>query len=436
MAYSILVDPGLASGNLLKNIATASQRTLATVEFLTNECIIPDVVDPDEVFDIKIVYRLLTIEKRDYNGMLEYFQFIFDGGFYKIYYEAVVPYIAFWAWYLLEWSLFARKGVTNPTYVVEKTHSRSNLGQKMAWNFHGTISQLLGEAVQPGDSVQVGWAISGRNIGYWDPSDFWPYNWNLQEQYHFDGPCAGGAELTKTIQVNLTPTPPYPLFDLDYCAVLQDFVKPDESFGIKVGIENANQYSGAYSIKCYCQGNEITLKIGTIGKYKSKRETFYVTANQLAGIPITQDTYLNFELRVSNIDGPTDWWPAQIAVVIIDPSTASLSGRVTDKMTGYQLAGVSVKMRELSTSTSASGLYSFEDLEPDTYEVEFTKTGYWPVTESKKVLLGPNTLNIAMTSTSEPKPDGEMPWSLIAIGGTAALGLAVVLATRKKEAKK
>ena len=439
MAYSILVNPGSDCGyEVLKNIATANQREIATVEFVTDECIIPDEVDVDEVFDIKIVYKLCTIEERNYNGILDHFPSSYDGGFYKTYYEMVVPYIVYWIWRFSQLDFWVLKGIVSPEYEIQRSHGRASLSppQKFTWNFHGTVSDLLGEKPAESGLVKVGWALSGKNYGWWENNDFWPYNW--QPPYNFFEPCQGGAELTKDIWVNLVPTPPYPLFNSDLGSVLKESVTPDESFGIKVSIVNQNHYSGAYSIDCYCLGHRTTLKEGTIGGNQIKTETFYVTVNQIAGQQITETRYLSFEIRVSNINGETDrWQPGDIAVIVTEPSEVSLSGKVTDKITGLALQGVYVSIAGRSTSTNSSGIYSFEDLEPGTYEVEFSKAGYWEETKSKRLLTGPNSLNLAMTSEDQPHPeDGEIPWALIGLGGLAAGGLALVLSNIKKKGTK
>jgi hypothetical protein len=431
---------GAASNDFLETMASAYDRELATVEFLTDECVIPQRVDIDEVFDIKIVYEL-TVQKRDYDGMLQHFPFVWDGGFY---YKPLGFCICFWVWYLLNWYLEVRQGVKSPKYVVAKTHSHSDAGQKLTWQFHGTISQLLGETVQPGASVTVGWRISGRNIGYCTPQDMWPYEWNLLEDYKFDGPCNESIGFTTTIQVNATPTPPNPVFKPDECSASKQSVYPNESFNIKATIENKNQYSGNYTIDCYCEGNKTTLATGTISGYQTVSKTVSVTAAQLADKEFTQSQYIDITLAVSNSQGETDRvGPAEvksfeIAVIVTgEEEVGNLSGKVTDKKTGDALSGVTVSTAGRRTTTNSLGKYSFSNLTVGSYTVKFSKTGYWEETKSVTIKVGENTLNVAMTPTSEAPPTapGEIPWTWLGIGAVAIMALALILPKKEKVTK-
>jgi hypothetical protein len=437
MTYPILADPGSnCDGQVLKNFATATQRTLATVEFVASECIIPDKIDIDEMLDIKIVYKLTTIEKRNYKGILAHFDSsYYDGGF-SIENITIPIYIRYWIWHFSQMDLGVRQGITNPQYVVTQSQHRASMspGQKFTWTFHGTITQLLGERPSQSGSVTVGWALTGWNYGWYDPSDFWPYNWNPPTNFFEE--CEGGCELTKTIQVNLIPTPPYPLFNLDLCSVSTESVAPNESFDIKVTIVNQNQYSGAYKIDCYCSGNKTNLVTGTIGGNATKIQTFSVMASQLANQEFTESQYIFPEIAVSNSGGETDRWPlAEIAVIVIPGSEiGTLSGRVTDKKTGLALSGVSVSTVSKMVMTNSSGNYALGELAVGPYNVKFSRAGYWAETKSKTIIAGENTLNLAMTPESEPPPDHEIPWELIALAGLGGV-VAVVFIVAKKRGK-
>jgi hypothetical protein len=436
MAYPFLANPGPSCNDqLLKAVASSAQRTMATAEFVTSECVIPDAVDLSEVFDIKIVYRLRTIEERDNLSILQHFDPMYDGAFGKVYYDMLIPYICYWVWRFSEMDLNVLKGISSPSYVIAVKHGRAYMspGQKWTWTFHGTISQLLGETPIEDGPVTVAWLLSAYNYGWHDPSDFLPYDYNPAE--NFFEPCDGGCELTKKIQVNLIPTPPYPLFEPDLCSISKQFVTPAESFNLKITIVNQNNKSGTYSLYCYCLGNKTTLATGSIGANQTKSETFSVTPNQLTGQPITQEQYLNFDVAISNIDGETDRLGFEIAVIITEPGTATLSGRVTDKTTGAGVVGVSVTVSGKSTATLTGGYYRLDELTPGKYNIEFVKTGYYDSTQSKTLYVGENTLDVKLTPTSEPPPS-ETPWGVIALGGAAAMGLTAVLVAKRKERKK
>lgn len=437
MAYRFLANASdQCNGELLQNIATIDQRTVATVEFVEDECQIPSMVDIDEVFTLKVVYRLASIERRNYEGILDHFSPVYDGGFYKIYYEMLVPYMAWWIWNFTHLELYSQQG---GVWNLKRTHFNPS-PQKHTWTFTGTITQLLGYTPTEDGYYDAKWRITGKAGGAHDPADYWPYNYVQQCGWN-NVPCDGICEYGVQIYVNMTPTSPHPLFNVDGCALPEESVLPDEQFGIKVSVKNANQYSGSYRLTCYCRtyAHEITLKTGTIGGGQTITQTFNVTANDLAGTPITETKYVEIEVRVFNEATRTDVWPAgQIAVVVTTPDTASLSGKVTDIMTAQELGGVAVEIDpgNLTQATDSQGIYRFENLEPGTYEVLFYKAGYWDVVESKNLLPGPNSLNIALTPTSEPPPVKPIPWGWIAAGGVAAAVVAVIASKKKKEGKR
>ncbi len=56
--------------------------------------------------------------------------------------------------------------------------------------------------------------------------------------------------------------------------------------------------------------------------------------------------------------------------------TASLTGTITDADTGSPVSDVSVTLGVLNTSTNPSGQYGFNNVEPGTYVLTFSKSGY------------------------------------------------------------
>lgn len=65
-------------------------------------------------------------------------------------------------------------------------------------------------------------------------------------------------------------------------------------------------------------------------------------------------------------------------VKIIVPGT--LTGKVTDSVTGAALVGVDVNLGGVHATTDASGNYSFGGIVPGTYPLSFTLSGYTTVT--------------------------------------------------------
>src|SRR5580704_8568528 len=66
-------------------------------------------------------------------------------------------------------------------------------------------------------------------------------------------------------------------------------------------------------------------------------------------------------------------------------TTGGITGRITETGTGAPVAGVTVTITSPSqaatTTSDASGTYSFLSLAPDTYTLSYSKDGYDPVTQ-------------------------------------------------------
>jgi hypothetical protein len=281
----------------------------------------------------------------------------------------------------------------------------------------------------------LAWSLYGLIYGWYEPSDWWPWNWIPSENFlDFSRVCW----IKHSIQVDvLPPAPdfPDPTFNVDLCSVSKTTVAPNEQFTIRVTIKNQNETGGSYSIGCYCEGNYLALATGTIGAKESHFVPINVTANQLAQRLITTSKYLAFTIAVSNDQGETDrWTPAAIAVIVsTPPEIANLTGLVTDKQTGAGIAGVSVTILGYSASTDSSGSYTLQGLEPGPYDITFSKFGYWDEIKSKTLASGQNILSITMTPTTEPQP-GKTPWGLIA-AGAAGIVTIVVVASKMRGAK-
>ena len=432
MAYSILADAtAQCNGALLRNIATDFQRTLATVEFVESQCIIPSSVDMDEVFDLKIVYRLATIEKRNYNGILDHFDpGVFDGGFYKTYYDMVVPYMAWWTWHFSQLQFWVQKGIGSPGWELTHNIGRAlmNPPQTFTWTFRGTISDLLGQTPLEEGPVEVAFALSGTNTGWHDPADYWPYDYVMQNNWF--GPCEGMVVLKKSVAVSFTPTQPYPLFVPDGCSVSKESVQPNETFTVKTTIVNQNQYSGQYSIDIICLGHTTNLAAGTIAGNQTLIKSKNFTMNQLAGQEITDDRMIDIVATVSNIEGEKDRLPPWQIAVFVTPGqdVGNIAGIVKDITTNLPLSGVSVSTVGRTVITNSSGYYTFNALVVGRYSVEFAKTGYWPTTKEVNVTADlTTTLNVSLTPTTEPPPaEGEIPWKWVGIGVLGVAGVALI----------
>lgn len=59
-----------------------------------------------------------------------------------------------------------------------------------------------------------------------------------------------------------------------------------------------------------------------------------------------------------------------------EPGLANLYGKVTDAETGNPIPDVLISLNGIQVYSDAGGNYIFEDLDPGSYVLQFSKTGY------------------------------------------------------------
>ena len=404
------------------------ERTVATMRVV--DWTLPAEVTAGEPFTIQIRYRLDSIETRDPGNNLQYFPPIYDGICTHVW---SIIHLQYWVWRLAEMglTLIENPPAEMPTGMAPgetkvNFHNRFDItaGDTFTYTFTGTIEQLLGRQFNESTVVNLAWSVYGLIWGMYEPDDLFPWNWNPTQEFT---EFSRVTWLPHQIQVNVPPPPPpepYPQFDRDRCSISKDTVAPTESFDIRITIDNRNETSGTYYIVCYCEGEKLQLATGTIAGGGTEQETIPVTANELAQAQITEDRYLTFVVAVENEEEETDRLQVYSITVTLDGLGATLSGMVTDKL-GQYLAGVAVSIPGQQTSTDTYGAYTLEGLDPGTYEVTFQKAGYWPVTKTKKVVEGSNTLNVEMTPDTEPEPG--ISWPTV-LGAVAVITGVVIIA--------
>jgi large repetitive protein len=70
----------------------------------------------------------------------------------------------------------------------------------------------------------------------------------------------------------------------------------------------------------------------------------------------------------------------EMTPAVIQPTTGTLTGVVTDATTGLPINGVTVSLSGVTTTTDSGGNYGFTNITPGTYTLTFTKAGYITVT--------------------------------------------------------
>lgn len=421
-------------------VSKAPYQAVASVRFVTESCECPSVIEHDDIFHIKVVWKVCDIIFYDPDDVVKLWgaSFNADGGqFWSL---ISLPPATFKGFFYL-WQLSQLRLYFGDSMVQEFWRSKFTGGTEFTWEFTGTIEQLLGRKVTE-SSVVLNWSV-GYEITAGVDNEWWP--WNGVLHLFFDD-YMSNITLNKTISIEypLPPPPPDFHFYLDLCDIDKEIVTPSEQLEVKLAIENYNTELGPFYVGCFCKGSYQQLWQGTwTGSPAIPTKTLRVTANQLAQEQITESGYLAFTFTVSNIPGnpPPEataddpegitgrWTPAALYIdVSVPPGKANLSGRVTDRATGAGIVGAQVTASIYSDITDISGYYSLAGLTPKSYTIKVTATGYDNYSTVKTLLEGDNTLNIEMVA-GEPGI-GISPWKVVA-GVAAIAGVAIIISGAK-----
>lgn len=420
----------------------ATERRVATARILPDECVVPSVVEPGQVFQIKYVYQFGDLTWASHGRHTDPACHVVGGppmenwehehAGYRRVYNSVYPAATqhcFWIWRLLTMKAAHRGEVVTSI-------GQLSPNQKFTYTWEGTIEDLTGMQFTESTVVTDVFELGGDIYG-WYGDEWWPWGWPLQENF-IGGPYPWD-EVSFDIAVDVPPPPPpppTPIFVAEYCSISKSTVAPNEQFTLKLRIKNtSSEGEGYYSLWTLCEGHDYKIGEGTIGPNQtSPTMSFPVTANQIFGSEITSDRYLSFSARVRNEEEETDWWgaPTLTVMVPINGDKATVSGIVTDKVTGFDIPNASVSTVGRTVYTDGAGRYSIENLDTGYYEITFKKSEYHDEKKSKLLNAGSNTLNVAMTPTTDPDPvEGEFPWAMVS-GGVAILAIGLMLARKGK----
>lgn len=412
---------------------------VASMRIVVEECEIPAKVTTGVPFTLKYVYqfceKLERSTARSSAGgeatLVPYDELWptqnFHGAFRWFYFKQAWGWHDFWVWKIL-----AMYAYHNDGRVGHHAGTDLSLGNKFTYTWTGTIEELTGQEFPEPAIVTDRFDISGHVFG-WFGREAWPYSWDIYTNWLQE-------RLVHTVEYNIEvepyepPPPPNPIFVADYCTIPKTTVAPNEQFTINLRIKNTNDSSGPYSLWTLCEGHDRQLGTGNIGPGQTTDRSFTVTANQLANREITSSQHLYFSARVRNEEQETDSWGAPTIAVIVPTNgdKATLSGRITDKVTGYSIPNASVETVGRTVYADGAGNYSMSDLDPGYYEITFKASEYYDETRSKLLKEGGNTLDVVMTpDTEEPPEEREIPWGLVA-GGAAILVAGIVLSQRGK----
>lgn len=226
------------------------------------------------------------------------------------------------------------------------THWWPKVGSYPIFEFNGTIEDLIGRPLEPGEEIlTIELATVYFNIYMYIsderrtiPGTAWDTYASYNKFPDMEGPILMWT--VKILDPVPPPSPPHPIFIPDLCSSPTRELAPDEQFAIKVTIVNQNEYyGGEYYVGAYCEGNYIDLVTGTINAGQQKSQTFTTTANTLIGGQITESRYLPYIVVTGYIDvgvkEETDRWsPTPLSVIVGVPPECTPG---ETKCVGYDL---------------------------------------------------------------------------------------------------
>lgn len=272
-------------------------------------------------------------------------------------------------------------------------------GSYLIWEFNGTIEDLLGRPLKPGEEILTFELVTVNLNVYLVVNDerrkVVGTAWNIYASESKFRDITGPTLMwtVKILNPVPPPSPPEPIFIVDLCSSPTGELAPDKQFGIKVTIANQNQYyGGKYYVGSYCKGYYMDLGSGTISAGQQKTQTFTTTPNILAGTQITESQYLPYAVVTGYTDTAgkheTDRWSPTPLAIIVGPIPECTPGET--KCVGY----------DLYTCSAAKA---------------------WGLTKKNVEQCG-----------YVPGVPGEIPWEWLAIGGVAIAGGIMILTGIRK----
>jgi len=287
----------------------------------------------------------------------------------------------------------------------------------LVWEFNGTIEDLLGRSLKPGEKTLTFVELVTTNLNVYlviedERRAIIGTAWHI---YASESKIRDitGPTLDWTVQILdpiPEPSPPEPIFVADLCSSPTGELTPDGQFNILVTIANQNQYYGGnYYIGSYCQGHYIDLGSGTISAGQQITQTLTTTPNALAGTQITESQYLPYAVVTGYVDAgvkhETDRWNPTPLAVIVGPVPECTPGET--KCVGYDLYTCNAaKAWELTEKNAGQCGYIVCTIDADCPEGYVCKDGKCV----KKAF----------------------PWEWLAIGGAVVAGSIMILTGMRK----
>ena len=115
--------------------------------------------------------------------------------------------------------------------------------------------------------------------------------------------------------------------------------------------------------------------------------------------------------------------PSNFALNPVPPTTGSITGHVTDNVTHTAISGATVALSTgPSTTTDASGAYTFGSLSPASYNVTASKTGYVSATNNGVVVTAGNPTTSDFALTPNPSTTTPFAYATTSVAGSGGDG--------------
>jgi large repetitive protein len=152
----------------------------------------------------------------------------------------------------------------------------------------------------------------------------------------------------------------------------------------------------------------VAVTIGTQSTVTSSLGVYILTGVAAGDRTVTfrKATYVDRDETVTVVAGGKH----ELSVTLTPQTTGTIAGTVTDSVTTDPIAGVTVSIETLgSTTTGADGTYSLTDVPAGTWTVSYTRTSYRAAQKSVTVTISQTTVqDVAMSAPAEGTVEGQV----------------------------
>jgi len=171
------------------------------------------------------------------------------------------------------------------------------------------------------------------------------------------------------------------------------------------GTYTVNLYFSEIYTGCFVAGCRVFNVLVQGNTFLSNFDVYAAAGGGNIGIVRSTSAVVANGVMTITLQAPDSQYPTISAIEILPSSTTvqsgTLSGTVTDASTATPLAGATVSLESLSVVTNSTGNYSFTNVQPGTYTLTASDSGYQNDTESVGVTSGSTTtINVSLVGNN------------------------------------